>query len=384
MSDMTERGPIRVCYIATGADLGGAPRSLLEMIEALVKTGAISPFVILRIGGMLEERLDELGIPYKVMPFPSSIRPKRIPALVKIAAERVAEMRLANFIGSGKFDVVHNNGILYGAGLRAAQRVGLPTVCHVREFAQAENGLTFLREKQVRETIRNSSHVIYISKGVAERFEGWALDGRWSVIHDGIHTNQYLRDHNRLFSQGTCKLLLAGHIMPTKGQAIAIKAVCELRRRGRSIALDIVGMVKDEVYMRRLEKMVEEEEATNSVRFEEFTDDLSMFRAWADISLMCSTANEGLGRVTIEGMLAGCLAVGSDVGGISEVIEHGVTGMLYRSDDYSALADCIELAIDNPGWMNRIAMNGRSYAVENFDSEKYAEKILQLYKDLLN
>ncbi len=377
-------GRIRVCFIATGADLGGAPRSLLEMIQGLLETGYVEPYVILRRGGALEEALDEIGVAHQLVRFPSSVRSKRYPDWVKSLAERLAERRLFSIIRRGGFDIVHNNSILYGAGIRAAHFAGVPCVCHVREFARHENGLDFLNEKRQRDTMSMNSHIIFISHAVAERFADWAPGVERSVLYNGFDINRYARDHGSVFAHAPYKLLLAGHIMPTKGQLDAVNAVCVLQKRGLDVRLCIVGLVQDEAYHRELLRLIDRENAAGFVEIHDFVNDLGELRSQSDACLICSTANEGLGRVTIEGMLAGCLAIGPRMGATAEVMQDGRAGLLYDARSARSLAECVAYAIDHPDEMNRIARSANEWAREAFDATAYGKSILSVYRCVLD
>ena len=382
-SHLAPEAPIRVCFIATGADLGGAPRSLLEMVKALLETGRIDPYVMLRSGGMLEDALDGIGVCHEVFHFPSAVRSKRLPDAVKLASFPVYERALARRLRRGGFDIVHNNGVFYDVGVRAAKRAGIPCVCHIREYAQLENGIEFCDEGRVRESVGMADRIIFISDGVAGRFDGWCDKDKATVLFNGFDVARYHRKHTPLFEGGCCRLLLAGHIMPTKGQMEAVRALEVVRNRGYDAHLTIIGLVKDADYHRAVVGFIEDRELWDSVDILEFSDDLGEVRAASDVSLICSTANEGLGRVTVEGMLAGCLAIGSDAGGTAEIISNGETGLLYDAHDYLALADRIEYAICHRERMREIAARGQAYALESFDSKRYADKLCALYRDIL-
>lgn len=348
-----------------------------------METKQVEPYVILRSSGAVEDALDGLGVGHEVLRFPSTIRSDRIPDWIKVASFPYYERKIAGAIRAGHFDIVHNNGIMYDLGLRAAQRLGVPCVCHVREYAQPENGIELIDRKRLRRTVSRCDQVIFISHGVAERFDGWAAEGKGTVLYDGFDVSRYHREHAPILSGAIYRMVLAGHIMPQKGQLVAAKAACELHNRGYDVRLTVAGLVKDEEYFQSIVKFVEANDAGSYVRLIDFVDDLSAIRAKCDISLMCSTADEGLGRITVEGMLAGCLAVGSNVAGVSEVITDGETGLLYEANDYTSLADCVEHAIKHSDDMRSIASRGQCFALDTFNSGEYAERLMAIYSRVL-
>jgi glycosyltransferase involved in cell wall biosynthesis len=109
------------------------------------------------------------------------------------------------------------------------------------------------------------------------------------------------------------------------------------------------------------------------VSFLGFVDEpFSVYRE-ADAVLMCSE-NEAMGRVTAEGMAAARPVIGRDSGGTSELIDHGVNGLLYNNS-VGALSDCMQRLAGNPQWAYKLGKNGWEKAVEEFTVESYAQKM---------
>ena len=82
------------------------------------------------------------------------------------------------------------------------------------------------------------------------------------------------------------------------------------------------------------------------------------------IELMCSNA-EPFGRVTVEGMRAGLVVIGSNSGGTRDIIQENVTGLLFKPGDEQDLADKIEYYLSHDKEREEIADNGRRKTLEN-------------------
>ena len=82
--------------------------------------------------------------------------------------------------------------------------------------------------------------------------------------------------------------------------------------------------------------------------------------------------------------MAGLGVVGSDGGANCEIIEDGVTGLLYPSGDHYALADCLWRLISDREYLKKISLNGRSRALEKFSSTTNSNNVYDLYLKILN
>jgi hypothetical protein len=86
-----------------------------------------------------------------------------------------------------------------------------------------------------------------------------------------------------------------------------------------------------------------------------------------DIAVVPSVRPEPFGCVVIEAMLAGTPVVGSRCGGIAEQIVDRVSGLLFTPGDAHALADALELLLNDRNLRERIAANGRTRSKEHID-----------------
>ena len=103
--------------------------------------------------------------------------------------------------------------------------------------------------------------------------------------------------------------------------------------------------------------------------------------ACADI-LVLPSRTESLGRTLIEAQALGLPQVATRVGGIPEVVEDRVTGILTESGDATALADAILILCKDTQLRARMAAASRSNALSRFDPTNIMEQQLSLYKAL--
>jgi glycosyltransferase involved in cell wall biosynthesis len=111
-------------------------------------------------------------------------------------------------------------------------------------------------------------------------------------------------------------------------------------------------------------------------------DDVVPLLAAADVLLLPSET-ESFGLVALEAMASGVPVVATDVGGLPEVVEHGVTGFLAPVGDVDAMARyCLQLLSDR-GREGTYAANARKRAAEKFDFRTIIPKYEKIYERLL-
>jgi starch synthase len=101
------------------------------------------------------------------------------------------------------------------------------------------------------------------------------------------------------------------------------------------------------------------------------------------LAFVCPSVYEPLGIVNLEAMACGTAVVASRVGGIPEVVEHGVTGLLVPPDDPPALAEALNSLAGDPGRAEIFGLAGRNRAVAEFSWEAVAGVTAALYSTLV-
>ncbi|MCH8285447.1 glycosyltransferase family 4 protein [candidate division KSB1 bacterium] len=104
-----------------------------------------------------------------------------------------------------------------------------------------------------------------------------------------------------------------------------------------------------------------------------------------DLFLMPSQRiGESCPMVILEAMAAGVPVIATEVGGIPEIVEHGVTGYLIPPKDPQAIADAVEHVINNPEEVKKIVENARRTVKERFDFRENARQFVKIYQELLD
>jgi|GEM_PF-548967 len=99
--------------------------------------------------------------------------------------------------------------------------------------------------------------------------------------------------------------------------------------------------------------------------------------------VVLNSFEEGFGLTLSEAMLCGAAVVGTDSGGIPDIITHQKRGLLVPLDDSAALAEAILELLDNSPLWRTLADNGYRFARENYASGPLAERYAQMVRDAL-
>jgi glycosyltransferase involved in cell wall biosynthesis len=88
---------------------------------------------------------------------------------------------------------------------------------------------------------------------------------------------------------------------------------------------------------------------------------------------------EGFGLTFVEASMSGCLVIGTDTGGIKDIIKDNETGFLVPQKDSEALARRIIYSLEHKDEVKRISRNGRKRCIENYDWKIIADRYANLF-----
>ncbi len=185
---------------------------------------------------------------------------------------------------------------------------------------------------------------------------------RQSVVYNGFDppepTNRRVTADNI-----PLKILCIGRLNEWKGQDILVQAISSLpKSMRRLIQVRIVGGVfpGKEGYRDRIMSLIGSHGLADCIELIDFVDDPAEHYRWADIVVVPSTLPEPFGRVAIEGMAYGCAIIASNLGGLSEIIIHGETGILIQAQDPIALRDALSKMIEGTDSVLTLGMSARA------------------------
>ncbi|HOO56191.1 MAG TPA: glycosyltransferase family 4 protein [bacterium] len=362
-----------ILYISNyGHVKGGGEKSLLTLIEALDRS-RYRPYLVLPEKGELEKLAGELDIPCETIPAP---RLKKLSGGIGLLRHGAT---LAGYIKKNKIDLVHCNamgGAAYQAGV-ASSICGIPSIWHVR----------VLHKEPVPDRILFNlfTRTIAISKAVSGRFSGLRdFDSKISVIHNAVDLNVFHPEKpdpemRKRLGAGDENILAAivGRIVPYKGHRCFIEAAEKLSGNARLVfAVVGDGESKDEI-----EKLAGRSQAAGRMVFTGHIQDIPSVLNAIDILVLCSD-EEHFGRVIIEAMACGKPVIATNAGGVPEIIDHGVSGLLFTPGNPDELAQAVSELANNSDLRKKLSDAGLQKVKSTFSAEIHAERIQAVYDSL--
>ena len=378
---------LRVLYVSASSKLGGAERSLLELVRALDR-GRVRPIVALPGAGPLEAVLESAGVDVFRLPAVRLRRrtdPRR--ALAMGAAVSASALTLARRARSRGADLIHSNSTYaHVIGAPAAALTGLPGVWHVRDLHE----LPVLK----RVLLPLTRSVVFVSRAVERAVRLPARPASISrVILNAIDAEAFERSAspgNARYRLGLPPdvplLVMAAQMVPWKGHSTLIRAAALLRARWPSLALAVAGedlSGEHPGYEPSLRELVAELGLQGAVHFLGQREDVAGLMADGDVVVVPSEG-EPFGRVALEAMALGRPVVATAGGGLAEVVEDGVTGLLVPQRDPPALAAAVDRLLSDRGLARAMGQAGRRRVRQRFDAHAHAREIVRLYDDLLS
>jgi glycosyltransferase involved in cell wall biosynthesis len=174
-------------------------------------------------------------------------------------------------------------------------------------------------------------------------------------------------------------------LTPLKGVHRLIDAFARIAGEFPQSRLLIVGRRQSETYAEELRRQVARLDLGERIEFQPAIAqaELAALMAGAAV-LVLPSASEGLGRVILEAMAAATPVIGSDVGGIPDLIENGVNGFLVPPDDERALARRLAWILENPQQARALGQAGRAFAAEFFSTEVYLNGYRKIFQQARN
>ena len=200
-------------------------------------------------------------------------------------------------------------------------------------------------------------------------------------IPAGVTAERTAALKQKLNISGDFTIGLLGRISEYKGQHLLIEAVEKLRMEGILVQAWIVGAAFEQSYLEKMKQMVAEKKLIDQIHFLDFYEPAIELMSCFD-TVVLTTKNETFGLVLIEAMQAGVAVIGSNSGGVPEIIDHEKTGLLFETWNSRALADAIKRLCLDRNFRKSIAEKGQKKAQAQFNLETQYNKVLNVFRRL--
>ncbi len=323
-----------------------------------------APEAFERIGYAGDARVGRLLLAPAVLALPGYLL-----AFRQSLRRRVAEFRP---------DVLHAHWWLPAGWLASRRGVPLVVTSHGSDVRLLERG----------------GMIRHLARGVATRAARWTAASRFLArdlerrldLADGCVAVTPMPVDLDLFAAGRAtpkadppRVLFAGNLVPSKGVDVLIAAVALLRDRGIACELKILGAGPAQG---QLEREIQARGLGRCASIAPFLPQSRMPAEYgaATITVLPSRGQaEGLGLMLVEALLAGSAVVGTPAGGIPEVVEDGVTGLLTPDGDAGALADRLGRLLLEPDLRQRLTEQGAARVRTVYALDTAVDQFLQIF-----
>jgi glycosyltransferase involved in cell wall biosynthesis len=222
-----------------------------------------------------------------------------------------------------------------------------------------------------------------VSGTTRRQLEEWTA-GRSVHVFPAWTDLELFREPRAARDRTTQEVLFAGGIAPQKGVHHLIAAFDALAPAFPGARLVIAGAVLNRRYAASLRQEVGRRGLAGRVRFTaHLPQQLLATRMREAAVLALPSLSEGLPRVVLEAMAAGCPVVATRVGGIPEVIEDGRTGLLVPPGDEGSLSDALRRLLARPEDAAAMGQRARASAAALFSPDRYLRGYSELFSRAL-
>ena len=278
-------------------------------------------------------------------------------------------------------DLIHPNNqlVLNYISVFIAKSLSIPCVSHLRTFNSYglnKNKVDYLKKVNIRYVaISEKIKCHWVEKGLDSK----KIDVIYNVYQP---CNDNAFPENDISSMSTYdgyKILFVGRLIECKGIPFLIESFRRVLKNNINARLFLVG---DGVEVDRIRENISFLNIEPYVFFLGYQENPRSFMSIADL-LVLPPKEEGFGRVLLEAMGAGTPVIGTNIGGIPEIIEHGTNGLLVDHGDIEALKNSIIKILKNNSLREEIIQGGYETINSKFCIETYQEKLENIYDTLL-
>lgn len=170
---------------------------------------------------------------------------------------------------------------------------------------------------------------------------------------------------------------MMGRIEYYKGQHVLFDALAILHQQNLQPFVVMAGAVMDQAYFNGLTRQIQAQGFANDVKYVGISQELDKLMSCCDVVVL-TTYCETFGLVLVEAMRVGTAVIGTNAGGVPEIIKHNETGMLFEPGNARQLAGCLIALHDDKAQREKIAAAGKAYADAMFDEKQHFEKLEQV------
>ncbi len=380
-----------ILFVHQSAELYGSDKVLLSLVAG-VDRQLFQPIVLLPNKGPLFDILVEQGIEVYDVPLSKISRATLKPSgLLSLPKAIYASMQAMKKILNGKpIHLVHSNTIAILSGVLWAKFNKIPHVWHVHEMIlhpkPVKHLFPYLLNLLSDVVVCNSQATMNLLVETKP-----ALASKCVVIWNGMTRDEPVDDNKRDsvreklgIAVNDRLVLLMGRINRWKGQDLLVKAAEILHAKGISdVRYLLVGSPPPNQYffLDNLQNQINKSTIKDSFSILQFQDEIWPIWDACDIAVIPSTEPEPFGMVALEAMAASKPVIAAGHGGLTDIVIHGVTGLLFTPNSAEELAASLLQLLNDKASRVTMGQAGERRYKDVFNLENYINGFESIYHD---
>jgi glycosyltransferase involved in cell wall biosynthesis len=366
---------MKILQVCSAESLGGGERHVIDLTRAMIDRGHQLHLAV-REGSPLMDALAGYPIHWYELG-------------LRNALDVISAQGIANAIRKNGIDILHahlaRDYTFCGVAARIAARLGNP----VGFFITRHHFNPIKSNPLYAWTIGEARALIAVSDSVRESLIKSFPDYADRVITipnwiDAGCCGSLSREEARARLGLTRRLAVGviGQITRLKRQDLFIEAAARLvqDRHWSDAEFLIVGEAgpDDEAYLSQLRETANRWRVGDNLRFTGYVENLPALLAGFDI-VVAPSDNEAFSLALVEAMASGCAVVATRVGGMAEIVQDGVTGLLFERDNAHSLTVALSRLLADKHLREKIGGVARASVIERFDRRSAIDRIERLY-----
>lgn len=403
----------KILYIHHGSEMGGAPRSLLYLIQGL--TSSYRAIVCCVKDGDAAQRFRDQGIETLIRPgietfnhttagwYPLHNPQALLSLLIHLLRFLPSVLRTRDVVREVQPDLVHLNSLVLLPSALGVKWAGVPLVWHVRE--SVARGHLGIRRAILRWCVQKlADEIVFICEDNRREL---GVHDKGVVVYNFVDFRRFdrripgglIRQEMGLASEDKVVLFLGG-MNKIKGVLPLLEALHRVRRsmpqmrclvcnsftapqtwRARMVRR-LLRLVGAKTFSQKIEAVRQRHKMDRYVQLLPFYTDVEKLIAASDL-VVVPKVEPHFARPVIE---AGAMArpvVASRIGGVEEVVQDRITGILVPPNDPQALAEAIEAVLADEELSAAMGEAGYQQARQLFCAEKNVQQTMTVYEKLL-
>lgn len=359
-----------VCHLIYRFDIGGLERVMVNCINAMQHDNCQHVVIALTAVGDFSQHLNPSVKTYQLNK--------------KSGKDLSSHWRLFKLLRQLKPDILHSYNLAALEYHPIAKLAGVKGHIHAEHGREINDPLGLNKKHNLLRKL--ISPFIHYFVPVSSDLHTWLTDivnidgAKVKLIHNGIDIEKF--KGNKVTSN-SIRFIHIARFNPVKDQQNLLNAFALLVQENGYLPEQVnLTLIGDGELFKELTQWVDDKKLNDFVNFTGARNDIPELLHHADIFVLSSIA-EGIPMTILEAMAASLPIISTDVGGLPELVENNVTGLLVDKQNAASLANAMHTYVSNPELIEPQGEKAHQFIDNNFSEAAMIKSYLNLYQQSL-